>query len=60
MVTKLPLTGSFSTRASKGISREGTFFFQRPGIPKTCSKIKTVCGAQVIFVSRGADLGINR
>lgn len=49
-VIELPVISRFGTRASRGISQEGTLFFWRPEILKNCS----------IFVSRGTDLGVNR
>lgn len=58
MATELPVISPFRRRASKGISREGTLFFWRPEMLKTCSR--AMCEAQVIFLSRGADLGVNR
>jgi len=60
MATELPVISAFRTRASKGISREGTLFFGRPEIPGDLLRINNVFGARVIFVSRGADLGVNR
>jgi len=57
-VIELPVIRGLNTRASKGISREGTLSFWRPEIPKTCSR--AMCEAQAIFISRGADLGVNR
>jgi len=38
IVTELPAISAFCTRAYRGISREGTLFFGRPEIKKTCSR----------------------
>ena len=60
MVTELPVISRFNTRASKGISREGTFFFHASRDTEGLLKISKMCRAQVIFMSRGAYLGVNR
>lgn len=59
MATELPVISSFRMRASRGISREGTLFF---GVPRyrRPAQDRRKCEAQVIFISRGADLGVNR
>lgn len=60
IVTGLPVISTFSTRASKGISREGTSFLPASRDTEDLLKTNKVCRAQVIFTSRGADLGVNR
>ena len=59
-VIELPMVSRFGTRASKGISREGTFFFSASRDTEELLKRRGVSQAQVIFISRDADLGVNR
>jgi len=60
MAAELPIISTFSTRASKGISREGTLFFSASRDTEDLLKTRTMCEVQVIFISRDADLGVNR
>jgi len=60
MVMGLPARSKLSTRAFKGNSLEGTFFFGVPRCQIPAQTEKYYVGVQVIFISRGADLGVNR
>jgi len=59
-VIELPVVSRSGTRASKGISHEGTFFFSASRDTEDLLNRRMMCGAQVIFISRDADLGVNR
>ena len=59
MATELPVIRAFRKRASRGISREGTLSFLASRDAEDLRNNNDVDG-QVIFMSRGADLGVNR
>ena len=60
-VIELPVISRFNTRASREISREGTFFVLASRDTEDPAQTrKYYVGAEVIFLSRGADLGVNR
>jgi len=59
-IIELPVVRRSGTRASKGISREGTLFFSASRDTEDLLKIRAMCEAQVIFLSWDADLGVNR
>ncbi len=56
-VIELPVISRFGIRASKGISWEGTFFFSASRDTEDLLKTRARCEAQVIFISRDANLG---
>lgn len=59
-VIELPVDSRFGKRASKEISRQGTFLFSASRDAEGLLKQEDTMSGQVIFSSRGADLGVNR